>query len=144
MTMELGEQVVFFTHESSDLTSRSIDELAFCTGIVDEHTINVVIFPVGGPVRFANVSDFGDLNAPVGSSYWRAKGSAAPDFKRYDEYQALLTKQRNDLSQSKPADRDKLLLDQKTERDAFVGKAEPAPTTGLAPIAPPVRKGATE
>jgi hypothetical protein len=121
--MELGDQVIFFTHESSDLTSRSIDELAFCTGVVDEHTIDVVIFPAGGPVRFARVSDFGDLNAPVGSSYWRAKGSDAPDFKRYDEYQALLTKQRNEFSQSKPADRDKLLLDQKAERDAFIGKS---------------------
>ncbi len=138
--MELGEQVVFFTHESSDLTSRSIDELAFCTGVVDDHTIDVVIFPPGGPVRFARVGDFGRLDAPVGSSYFRAKGSPPPDFKAYDDYQALLLKQRNELSQVKPADRDALLLSQEAERQAALGKAEPKP---VAP-SPITRKGPTE
>ena len=140
--MELGEQVVFFTHESSDLTSRAIDELAFCTGVVDDHTIDVVIFPPGGPVRFARVSDFGRLDLPPGSSYFRAKGSDAPDFKAYDDYQALLLRQRYELSQVKPAYHDALLLDQEAERQAALGKPEPKPEPKV--VAPIMRRGPTK
>lgn len=144
--MELGEQVVFFTHESSDLTSRSVDELAFCTGVVDDHTIDVVIFPPGGPVRFARVSDFGRLDVPPGSSYFRAKGSDAPDFKAYDDYQALLLRQRNELSQVKPAERDELLREQEAERQAALGKgdhvSDPPPPPPMP--RPAALRGATE
>lgn len=148
--MELGDRVVFYAHEMSDLASRTIDQLAFVVGIVDDHTLDVVIFPPGGPITFARVGDFGDLTKPVGSSYWRAKGSEPPDFKQYEEYQALLVHQRDELSKVAPADKEALLLTQESERQAFLGKSgpesEPLPPLSEPPPAtlPRPIRGATE
>lgn len=83
--MDIGDKVIFYTHEASDADHRTIDQLAFVVGIVDDLTIDVVIFPPGGPVRFERVSAF-DPEAPldaVGLNYWRPVGEDPPDFSGY-------------------------------------------------------------
>lgn len=122
--MEIGDPVVCYTHEVSDNASRTVDQLAFITGIVDDHTVDVVIFPPGGPVTFSRVSAFGDVTRPSGGFYFRAKGEAPPDFKAWDEYQVMLSRQRLELSQTPVPQHEELLLKQKAERDAALGQHE--------------------
>lgn len=86
--MQIGDQVIFYTHEASDDTHSAIDKLAFVTSVIDENIIDVVVFPPGGPVTFERVSLW-DPNwnertqgpRPVGLNYWRPVGQEPPDFK---------------------------------------------------------------
>lgn len=80
--MELGDRVIYYTHESSEADHTVRDQLAFVVGIVDEEALDVVVFPPGGPVRFERVWPF-DADEPylrAGGSYWREPGSEPPDF----------------------------------------------------------------
>lgn len=122
--MELGDRVVYYTHEASDQTHRTVDQLAFITGIVDDETIDVVAFPPGGPMAFYRASRFNeeDPGNVVGLNYWREVGEAPPDFAdafayhNNPEWQRLATRQSQELAKVPPARREALLEDQKQQR----------------------------
>lgn len=127
--MELGDKVVYYTHEASDQDHRTIDRLAFITGIVDEEIIDVVVFPPKGPVEFHRVAlfdpDYADM---IGKSYWRPEGEDSPDFAEHFAYAndpawiAMLGQHRNQLASAPPEDRDSVLDQQRKERNALKAK----------------------
>lgn len=80
--MEIGDRVIYYTHEASDTAHTTVDQLAFVLGIIDDHTLDLVVFPAGGPVIFTRAVDFqpDGHNDVVGLSYWRAIGDDPPDF----------------------------------------------------------------
>lgn len=86
--MELLDPVIYYTHEASNADHTTIDQAALVTRVVDNNTLDVVIFPPNGPVTFARVSTF-DPKAPVyqvGGAYWREADSDAPDFTDHFKY----------------------------------------------------------
>lgn len=80
--MDLGDRVVYYTHVASEDDHSVKDQLAFVLGVVDDATLDVMVVPPGGPIRFERISQF-DADNPYntpGGSYWREVGSEPPDF----------------------------------------------------------------
>jgi hypothetical protein len=82
--MELGDKVIYYTHEASDNDHRSVDQLAFVIRVVDDATFDLMVVPPGGPVQFVRAGVY-DEEGPIylaGGSYVREFGSDAPEFNR--------------------------------------------------------------
>lgn len=85
--MKLGP-VIHYTHTGSDGNNDTQDELAFVLRDTDGPCVDLVVFPVGGPVRFVQACEF-DPDDPYlvdGGSYVREMGSDAPDFSERFKY----------------------------------------------------------
>ena len=137
--MKVGEPITVYTHEMSDQDHSVNDQAALVTGVVDDTTLDVVIFPRRGPVTFSTLRPF-DPNGPlpqVGATYWREAGSEPPDFKGiYDPWFEMLARQRKEMAEVEPSRRDALLKEQDLERRNFSmkGKAEPEPEPEREPL----------
>lgn len=127
--MELGDKVVAYTHEASDLGPDVVrDELAFVTGLVDDEgkCVDVVIFAPRGPLRFERLCQYDPdyLYTMPGGSYFRAEGEKAPNFDKTmphstdPEWNALVARHINerDVAQTQ-AQKDALLDRHKKEQD---------------------------
>lgn len=130
--MDIGDRVIRYTHEGSDNNHYTVDRLAFVTGVVDEDTLDVVVFPPGGPVVFERLYLYdpeGTLNAP-GGTYWREEGSDPPDFTNdyrwYNDrrFQALIAKQQQELAKVPVAGRPDLLVQHEEEQDALMAELD--------------------
>lgn len=138
--MEIGDRVISYTHEASDGNHRTIDGLAIVTRIIDDHTVDVVEFPPGGPVTFARLSQFDPDNPgdAIGLDYWRPVGEEPPDFEHAFAYSnnpdwvALRARQRNELKAARdnainvPFNEEEMLARQKADQDALRAKLDDA------------------
>lgn len=130
--MELGDRVIYYTHEGSDLTHRTVDVLAFVTNEVDDETIDLVAFPPEGPVAFYRVSQFDPegLHDFIGLTYWRPHYEAPPDFAKYfayanePEWINMVARHAAERAKANPKDLWELKAKQKTERAALYDKLE--------------------
>lgn len=131
--MELGEQVIYYTHESNDLGPDVVrDELAFVTGVVDDNCVDVVIFPPKGPIRFERVCQY-DADDPYrypGGSYVRKAGSEPPDFDEEFAYSndprwtTLVSRQKQEAKGVASADRDRLREKHIKEQDELTNRID--------------------
>lgn len=85
--MEQGKTVTYYTHTGSDGNNDTQDEVAI---VLREgpNCVDLVVFPVGGPVRFVQACEF-DPDDPYlvdGGSYVRELGSEPPDFSERFRY----------------------------------------------------------
>ena len=103
--MKVGEQVLRYQHESNDLGPDVVrDELAFVTRVVDDHVIDVVIFPAGGPTKYERLYAF-DPDSPYnqpGGIYFRGVEEAPPKFDdvfhyhQFPDYSRMVAEQKRD------------------------------------------------
>lgn len=120
----IGDKVTYYTHEASDNNHYSVDRLAFVVGVVDDNTVDLVVFPPGGPVFFERVSQY-DPDMPVdqaGLNYWRPDGEAAPDFAEFNHlndprWQEMRRRQRKEMEECPPEDRSDLREVHKGEQE---------------------------
>lgn len=85
--MEQGQTVTYYTHTGSDGNNDTQDEVAIVLR-AGEKCSDLVVFPVGGPVKFVQACEF-DPDDPYlvdGGSYIRDGGSDAPDFSERFKY----------------------------------------------------------
>lgn len=80
--MKIGDIVTYYTHEGSNTNHTSNDCAAIVTRVISDQEVDLVIFPPGGPITFERVRAFDEKNPgnQAGLSYWRAPGSAPPNF----------------------------------------------------------------
>lgn len=126
--MELGDKVLYYTHESNDLGPDVVrDELAFVLRVVDNNCLDVVVLPPGGPFRFERVCKY-DADDPYrypGGSYWREAGSEPPDFDEEFAYSndprwiTLVSRQKQEAKGVASQDRDRLRERHIKEQDAL-------------------------
>lgn len=86
--MEQGQTVTFYTHTGSDGVNDTQDEVAIVLR-ESQGNYDLVVFPVGGPVRFVSLTREFDPDDPYlvdGASYVREQGSDAPDFSERFKY----------------------------------------------------------
>lgn len=86
--MEIGNTVLYYTHEGDDLNHKTFDSVAFVLNQPNEFSYDLVVFPAGGPVRFVRATEF-DPDSPynrAGGSWVREVGSEPPDFGDYFAY----------------------------------------------------------
>lgn len=84
--MEQGKTVTYYTHTGSDGVFNTQDEVAIVLREAGP-CVDLVVFPVGGPVRFVQACEF-DPDDPYlvdGGSYVR-EGGDAPDFSERFRY----------------------------------------------------------
>lgn len=125
--MKIGP-VTYYTHTGSDGNNDTQDELAFVLRETDSPCVDLVVFPVGGPVKFVQVCEF-DADDPYladGGSYVREAGDA-PDFTerfKYSgspEYAAALNRIRKERDEA-PGNRREELKEQHKKQMAEVVK----------------------
>lgn len=127
--MELGDRIIVYTHEASDIEHKAVDYLAFVVGIVDDVTVDVIIFPPGGPLRFERVSLYdpeNPYNVP-GDTYWRPVGEEPPTFEELHfshepEWAAMVNRHRRELADRPTKEHPKLVEKHKKERDELHAK----------------------
>lgn len=124
--MELLDKVIVYEHIASDDEHTARDYDALVVGIVDEETIDVVLFPPGGPIQWRQVSLFEPEDFPrVGSWYWREPGTEPPDlneaFAHYSDprWQRLIQAQDIELRNAPLPDHEKIRARQLEERKAL-------------------------
>lgn len=130
--MDISDRVAVYTHESSDANHSTVDSLAMVLAIPYDGCADVVIFPIGGPVRFARVNmwDSDGPLPPPGGTYYREWGQDPPDFhqayRHYgdERFQNLLRKQQGELDRAPPKNRDDMLKAQKEEQDKLLGEID--------------------
>lgn len=121
--MNTGDQVIFYTHEQSDYNHTTSDALAFVIAAYDDGSADVVVFPPGGPVRFEKVGEFDpDRAYQAGRSYYRPEGEDPPDFSVLDyssqpEWTQMRLRHEAQLASARHDDRERILTEQKEERD---------------------------
>lgn len=125
--------VTYYTHEASDSAHSTQDQLAFVLAESEEAGwVDLVIFPVGGPVKFGRAWAWDDDApvAPPGGSYWREDGSDAPDFakayRHYDkpEFRRLLADQQQDYARTPTKDHDGLRDKHKEAQDKLMSELD--------------------
>lgn len=79
--MDIGTPVTYYTHQHNGQEHTTDDSLAYVLRDRGEGVVDVVVFPVGGPTRYATVREFDpDRDFQTGGEYYRSHGSKAPDF----------------------------------------------------------------
>lgn len=153
--MEQGKTVTYYTHTGSDGNNDTQDEVAIVLREAGP-CVDLVIFPVGGPVRFAQVCEF-DPDDPYlvdGGSYVRERGDA-PDFSerfKYSgdpEYATALNRIRKERDEAPGNRREELKEEHKKQMAEVVKKLNeknrpdnaPAQTAGVEPSTRPDRAG---
>jgi hypothetical protein len=119
--MKVNEPVVVYTHQQTDYTHSTNDAFAIALRDNGNGCIDVVVFPVGGPVRFEQVCEFNEDVVTAGGTYWREIGSEPPDFSPLDhvndaEWQQLNRRQQEELAKVKPEKREELVAQQRQQR----------------------------
>lgn len=115
--MELGEKVIYYTHDMSDLNHSTVDQVAIVLREVSDVAVDLAVFPVGGPVIFcrAEVFDPEWPYSPSGGTYWRPAGEEAPDFGDYFAYAndpdwvRMQARMRREYDAANPEDRDDIV-----------------------------------
>lgn len=122
--MELGDRVVYYTHEMNDFDHRTVDRLAFVTQIVDDETVDLVVFPPGGPIEFFRASTYDPDNPylTAGNSFWRPAGEDPPDFSNLDfanepEWGTLLRNQQAEFERTAVEGRDAVIDKHRQQRE---------------------------
>lgn len=125
--MKLGDKVLYYSHEISDLKHTTNDVLAFVTGVSTEGVpTSLVLIPAGGPLEFVpNISVFDpkDPYLAPGGYYWREFDSKPPDFNATfphsmdGEWPALTNRQRAERDTAMPEKRADLLAKHLHERE---------------------------
>lgn len=129
--MEVGDNVIYYTHEANNEDHYTRDFYAIVLGIVNDEIIDVGVCPPGGPWAFYRVSLFDPEgeNDVVGLSYWREAGSEPPDFStaftyvNNPEWVAMVARHKAEREKldvvpiASLKDRDALYAKQKAERE---------------------------
>lgn len=131
--MELGDQVIYYTHESNDLGPDIVrDQLAFVLGIPSEGCVDVMIAPPGGPLRFERVCEFypDDIYNVPGGSYVREAGTEPPDFDEplwpwtFPEWGVLVRRQIAERNATPTPDQEALAEKHKQKQDQLRSELE--------------------
>lgn len=125
--MELGDKVIYYSHEISDHVHTTNDVLAFVTGVSTEGDVtSLVLLPPGGPVEFVTGVRAFDPDDPYlapGGYYWREFDSDPPAFDETfpypmdGEWPALINRQRAERDNAMPEAREALLEKHLRERE---------------------------
>lgn len=78
--MQVGDRVIYYTHEASDVAHGTTDRVALVLSVIDDRCLDLVVFPPGGPLLWERVCKFdpNGFHDVVGLSYWRPVGEAPP------------------------------------------------------------------
>lgn len=122
------KSVTYYTHEASDTVHSTNDSLALVIKDNGDNGLDLVVFPVGGPVQFVRAYEW-DEDAPLpppGGSYWRDEDSDPPDFgKAYRHYndpafQDMLRRQAQELDRTPIKDHPGLLEAHRDEQESMM------------------------
>lgn len=125
--MELGDKVIYYTHEQNDANHSAIDQLAFVLRIIDERTADLMVVPPGGPIQFVRAALFDPdyFYNQVGTSYWRPYGEEPPDFDSLfiynadPDWSAMIQRQWREYNAARIEDRDEVQARHEHERSVM-------------------------